>query len=148
MRRVATEIGVTQPVIYSVFTGGRQALIDAVALSGFDAIATALEAVPAQPMERMQAYLEFAASQPRVYEAMFLMPSGLEFGTGAGPDVLQRAFAGIRDAFPGPDVAEAEVAWASVHGLATLEISKRLPLGRRQGRLSLVVERLMPATPH
>jgi AcrR family transcriptional regulator len=135
MRRLAAEIGVTQPVIYSAFTGGRQALIDAVALGGFDAIATALEGVPAEPLARMQTYLDFAISQPHVYEAMFSMPSGLEFGTGTGPHALQRAFAGIRAAFPGPDATEAEVAWATVHGLATLEISKRLPTARSHARL-------------
>lgn len=135
MRRLAAEIGVTQPVIYSAFAGGRQALIDAVALGGFDAIAAALEDVPAEPMARMQAYLEFAADQPHVYEAMFSLPSGLEFGTGATPDALQRAFAAIRAAFPGPDATGAEVAWATVHGLATLEITNRLPPERSRARL-------------
>jgi AcrR family transcriptional regulator len=135
MRRLAAEIGVTQPVIYSAFAGGRQALIDAVALSGFDAIAAALEDVPAEPLARLRAYLDFAVGQPHIYEAMFSMPSGLEFGTGTGPDPLRRAFAGIEAAFPGQDGTEAEVAWATVHGLATLEISKRLPSSRSHARL-------------
>lgn len=139
MRRLASEIGVTQPVIYSAFPGGRQALVDAVALAGFEAIAGALESVPAEPMARMEAYLAFAVDQPRVYEAMFSMPSGLEFGAGTGPDVLQRAFDGIEAAFPGDDGTEAEVAWATVHGLATLEISKRLPAVRSRARLEYVV---------
>ena len=43
MRRLAAELGVTQPVLYSAFAG-RQALVDAVALAGFSAIADALEA--------------------------------------------------------------------------------------------------------
>jgi AcrR family transcriptional regulator len=135
MRRIATEIGVTQPVIYSAFTGGRQALVDAVALAGFDAIATALEAVPAEPKARMQAYLDFAAEQPHLYAAMFSMPSGLEFGTGSGPEALGRAFAAIRAAFPGADDTAAEVAWATVHGLATLGISRRLPAAGSADRL-------------
>jgi AcrR family transcriptional regulator len=75
MRRLAAELGVTQPVLYSAFPG-RQALIDAVALNGFDEIAAALEAVDASPMARMRAYLDFAAAHPRVYEAMFSLPSG------------------------------------------------------------------------
>lgn len=136
MRRIASEIGVTQPVIYSAFPGGRQALIDAVALGGFDAIAAALEAVPAEPLSRMQAYLDFSVEQPRVYEAMFSMPSGLSFGTGAEPDSLQRAFAAIEAAFPGEDGTEAEVAWATVHGLATLENSDRMPAARKGARLA------------
>jgi AcrR family transcriptional regulator len=135
MRRLATELGVTQPVIYSAFPGGRQALVDAVAVEGFDAVATALDAVPAEPRARMQAYLDFAVAQPHVYEAMFSLPSGLEFGTGAGPEALRRAFAGIQAAFPGPDGTEAEVAWATVHGLASLEISGRLPAAGSRARL-------------
>jgi AcrR family transcriptional regulator len=135
MRRIATEIGVTQPVIYSAFAGGRQAVVDAVALAGFDAIASALEAVPAEPRARMQTYLDFAADQPHLYAAMFSMPSGLEFGTGSGPEALGRAFAAIRAAFPGADDTAAEVAWATVHGLATLGISRRLPPAGSSDRL-------------
>lgn len=135
MRRLATEIGVTQPVLYSAFPGGRQALIDAIAVGGFCAIAAALDAVEPSPMARMRAYLDFAVTQPHVYEAMFSMPSGLPFGAANGPEPLQRAFAAIQDAFPGPDVTRAEVAWASLHGLATLQISGRLPESRAQARL-------------
>jgi len=135
MRRLASEIGVTQPVIYSAFAGGRQALVDAVALAGFEAIAAALEAVPAEPLARMQAYLDFATEQPHVYEAMFSMPTGLEFGNGTGAAPLRRAFAAIQAAFPGSEGTEAEVAWATVHGLATLEIGRRLPAARSADRL-------------
>src|SRR4029453_852368 len=78
MRRLAGELGVTQPVLYTAFAS-RQALIDAVALSGFDDIAAALEAVDASPTARMRAYLEFADAHPQVYEAMFSLPSGLAF---------------------------------------------------------------------
>jgi AcrR family transcriptional regulator len=136
MRRLATEIGVTQPVLYSAFAGGRQALIDAVALGGFSAIADALEAAAPDPLARMRAYMDFARNQPRVYEAMFSMPSGLPFADENGPQPLQRAFTAIHEAFPGPDGTRAEVAWATVHGLATLEISNRLPLHHSEIRLS------------
>src|SRR3954464_14780546 len=78
MRRLAGELGVSQPVLYSAFAR-RQALIDAVALNGFSDIAAVLEAADASPMPRMRAYLDFAAAQPRVYEAMFSMPSGWHF---------------------------------------------------------------------
>src|SRR5580698_6648924 len=78
MRHLSGELGVTQPVLYSAFAS-RQALIDAVALNGFDDLATALEAAEATPMARMRAYLDFAAAHPRLYEAMFLLPSGLAF---------------------------------------------------------------------
>ena len=135
MRRLAAELGVTQPVLYSAFPGGRQELVDAVAVAGFTGIAAALEAVAPEPLPRMRAYLEFALAQPHVYEAMFSMPSGLTFGAGTGPEPLRRAFAAIQDAFPDPDGTRAEVAWASLHGLATLQISGRLPESRAQARL-------------
>ena len=137
MRRVATEIGVSQPVLYSAFPEGRQALMDAVALNGFTAIAAALEAAPPEPLARMRAYLDFAVAQPNVYEAMLSMPSGLTFGTGSGPEPLRRAFAAIEVACPGPDEARAEVAWAAMHGLATLQVSGRLPAARVEERLEL-----------
>lgn len=133
MRRLATEIGVTQPVLYSAFSG-RQALIDAVALQGFSAIAAALEGVDLSPMARMRAYLDFAAAHPNLYEAMFSMPSGLPYGADAR-EPLSRAFSAIRDVFPGPDDARAEVAWATLHGLATLQAGGRLPDNRAQARL-------------
>lgn len=138
MRRLAGELGVTQPVLYSAFPDGRQSLIDAVALGGFTAIAAAVEAAGPEPMARMRAYLNFAAAQPRSYEAMFSMPSRLPFGADDAPEPLRRAFAAIRDAFPGPDDTRAEVAWASVHGLATLQIGGRLPESRAQARLDYI----------
>lgn len=135
MRRVAAEIGVTQPVLYSAFSG-RQALVDAVAVAGFASIAAALEAVDPEPLARMRAYVAFAVAQPHVYDAMFSMASGLQFGGDRSPEPLRRAFAAIRDVFPGSDDTRAEVAWAALHGLATLQISDRLPASRAEARLA------------
>src|SRR5580693_1498932 len=136
MRRLASELGVTQPVLYSAFDS-RQALIDAVALSGFDDLAATLEAADSSPMARMRAYLDFAAAHPRVYEAMFSLPSGLAFAADDTPEPLLRAFSGIRDAFPEPDETQAEVAWAAMHGLATLQASGRLRPSYVEARLDL-----------
>ncbi len=134
MRRLAGELGVTQPVLYSAFAS-RQALIDAVALNGFSDLAAALTAVDASPMSRMRAYLDFAAAYPRVYEAMFSLPSGLAFAADDTPAPLHHAFSGIRDAFPDADETQAEVAWAAWHGLATLQASRRLRTSHAQARL-------------
>jgi AcrR family transcriptional regulator len=137
MRRLAGELGVTQPVLYSVFAS-RQALIDAVALEGFDDIAAALEAVDASPMARMHAYLDFAGAHPAVYEAMFSLPSGLAFAADDTPEPLHRAFAGIHEAFPDADGTSAEVAWSALHGLATLQATGRLRTSHKQARLDLL----------
>jgi AcrR family transcriptional regulator len=137
MRRLADELGVTQPVIYSAFDG-RQALIDAVALQGFSDLAAALEAVDVSPMARMRAYLDFAAAHPRVYEAMFSLPTGLVFAAEDTPRPLRHAFSGIRDAFPDADETGAEVAWAAWHGLATLQANGRLRTSHAQDRIDLI----------
>jgi AcrR family transcriptional regulator len=147
MRRLAGELGVTQPVLYSAFDS-RQALIDAVALSGFDDLAAALEAADASPMARMLAYLDFAAAHPRVYEAMFSLPTGLAFAVDHTPEPLQRAFRGIRDAFPDADGTRAEVAWSTWHGLATLGASGRLRPSAAQARLDLVHDMLTQQETH
>src|SRR3954453_17398845 len=137
MRPLAGQLMVPQPVIYSVFAG-REALIDAVAVDGFSDLAAALAAVDASPMARMRAYLDFAAANPRVYEAMFSMPSGLHFAAEDTPEPLRRAFAAFHDAFPDADGTRAEVAWAAVHGLATLQAGGRLRASRVEARLELV----------
>ena len=137
MRRLAGELGVTRPVLYSAFAS-RQALINAVALNGFSDLGATLEAVDASLMARMRAYLDFAAPQPRVYETMFSLPSGLAFAADDGPEPLRRAFSGIRDAFPDADGTRAEVAWSALHRLATLQASGRLSTSRVQARLDLV----------
>ncbi|SEH88228.1 regulatory protein, tetR family [Mycolicibacterium rutilum] len=136
MRRLAGDLGVSQPVLYSVFAN-RQALVDAVALAGFDDMAAALEAVAATPMARMRAYLDFAAAHPKVYEAMFSMPSGLPFAADDTPEPLRSAFAALREAFPDADGTRAEVAWSTLHGLATLQVGGRLRPDLAQARLDL-----------
>lgn len=136
MRRLAGALGVTQPVLYTAFPS-REALVDAVALNGFSDLAAALAAVDASPRARMGAYLDFAATHPRVYEAMSSMPSGLAFATEEIPEPLRHAFAGVRDAFPDADGTRAEVAWAALHGLVTLQASGRLRAGHAQARLDL-----------
>jgi AcrR family transcriptional regulator len=136
-RRLATELGVTQPVLYSAFAG-RQALVDAIALDGFRDVAAALEQVDAAPLARMRAYLDFAAAHPRVYEAMFSMPSGLPFAADDVPDPLRRAFSAVHAAFPDGDGTRAEVAWSALHGLATLQAGGRLRAGQAAARLDLL----------
>jgi hypothetical protein len=97
-------------------------------------------------MARMRAYLDFAAAHPRLYEAMFSLPSGLAFAVDHTPEPLQRAFRGIRDAFPDADGTRAEVAWSAWHGLATLEASGRLRASAAQARLDLVHDMLTQHT--
>jgi AcrR family transcriptional regulator len=141
MRRLAQAIGATQPVLYSAFDS-RQAVVDAVALAGFRDIAAALEATDPAPMPRMRAYLDFAAAHPQVYEAMFSMPLDLPFAVDATPEPLRRAFAAVHAAFPDADGTWVEVAWAALHGLATLQAGGRLRASHVQARLDLLHDML------
>jgi AcrR family transcriptional regulator len=141
IRRLAGELGVTQPVVYSAFAG-RQAIVDAVALEGFGELAATLAAVDPSPRERMRAYLDFAAAHPRVYEAMFSMPSGLAFAADDTPEPLRLAFSRIHEAFPDADGTRAEVAWSALHGLATLQAGGRLREREVQGRFELALRML------
>ncbi|MEU0335979.1 TetR/AcrR family transcriptional regulator [Streptomyces sp. NPDC006193] len=136
MRRLAGELGVTQPVLYSAFAS-RQTLIDAVALDGFTELASALEAVQAVPLARMRAYLDFAAAHPRLYEAMFSLPSELAFAVDDNPAPLRRAFTALRDVVPDADGTRAEVVWSLLHGLVTLQAAGRLTPGQAEARLAL-----------
>jgi AcrR family transcriptional regulator len=136
MRRLSGELGVTQPVLYSAFPS-RQALVDAVALGGFSELAASLESVEAVPLARMEAYLGFAASHPRVYEAMFSMPSELVFAAEGNPEPLRRAFTALREVVPDTDGTRAEVVWSLLHGLVTLDAAGRLAAGQTEARLAL-----------
>jgi AcrR family transcriptional regulator len=136
MRRLARALGASQPVLYTVFAG-RQDVVDAVALCGFDELASALEAAEVDPMARMQAYLDFAATHPQLYEAMFSLPTGLPFASEGTPGELRRAFVALRDAFPDEDGTRAEVAWSALHGLSTLQHGGRLRTEHAQARLEL-----------
>jgi Tetracyclin repressor-like, C-terminal domain len=128
-------------VLYAAFEN-RQAVIDAVALGGFRDIAAALEAVEPTPMARMRAYLDFAAAHPRVYEAMFSMPSGLRFAADDTPGPLRQAFAAVHSVFPDADGTRAEIAWSTLHGLATLQAGGRLRASHVQARLDFVHDML------
>ena len=135
MRRLASELGVTQPVLYTVFDS-RQALVDAITLVGYRELADALEGAENDPLARMRAYLDFAATHPRTYEVLF-MPSALPFNAQDTPEPMKRAFAAVAPFFPDADGTHTEVVWAVLHGLATLGAGSRLPPSRAQARLEL-----------
>ena len=89
IRRLAGELGVTQPVLYTAF-GKRQDIVDAVALRGFTELAAALDTG-----DPAAAYLDFARAHPATYEAMFLMPTGLRFAAADVPAPMRVAFTAL-----------------------------------------------------
>jgi AcrR family transcriptional regulator len=136
IRRLATELGVTQPVLYTAF-GKRQDIVDAVALHGFAELASALDT-----RHHAAAYLDFARAHPATYEAMFLMPTGLRFAAADAPAPMRAAFTALGRALGIADDVRVEIAWSLLHGVASLDRAGRLSAGERDRR-SAELERLL-----
>lgn len=151
-RRLAERVEYSQPVLYSHFDG-KDALVRAVALEGFGELAVRLgeaRAAAARPEEALRAvcdaYLAFAAEQPALYEAMFILPIAVTFASDATPSPLRAAFAelaGALEPFDAHPERRAEVAWAALHGLAALTRGGRLPQGAQPARLDLLVRQIV-----
>lgn len=146
VRRLSDEISYSQPVLYSHFEN-REGIVAAVAVEGFQELGLTLEkarqrAKRGNPVESVaKAYLEFAATSPALYEAMFTLSLSVPFGDPATPPELRFAFSQLLQLFPENAKAEilSELFWASLHGLADLTRSKRLPPKRQKERLRALV---------
>ncbi|WRZ87637.1 TetR/AcrR family transcriptional regulator [Streptomyces sp. NBC_01007] len=153
-RRLAERIEYSQPVLYSHFRGKRE-IIGAVALEGAAELAAAVRAATAAadgPRERVyalaRAYLDFAARNPAVYDAIFQLDGGLAFAHEDTPAPLKDAFAALLESLgevAGNGVDPGlftETFWAALHGLATLTRAGRLPPKDTEQRVELLVDRL------
>ncbi len=153
-RRLAERIEYSQPVLYSHFRGKRE-IIGAVALEGAAEMAATLRAATAAadgPRERVTAlargYLDFAAHNPAVYDALFQLDGGLAYAREDTPEPLKDAFAALLEtlgAVAGDGVHPGvftEVFWAALHGLVTLTRSGRLLPEEAGPRVELLVDRL------
>ncbi len=147
VRRLSDEISYSQPVLYAHF-GSREGILAAVAIEGFQELGLALEKARKRlkrgnPVEAVAAtYLEFAASSPALYEAMFSLSLSVPFDDPATPTELRFAFSQLLELFEGrgsgPEVL-AELFWASLHGIADLTRTKRLPRIRQKERVRALV---------
>lgn len=153
-RELAERIEYSQPVLYSHFRGKRE-IIGAVALEGATEMAAALRAATsaadgarARVTALARAYLDFAARNPAVYDAMFQLDSGLAFAQEETPEPLKDAFAALMETLgevAGDGVHPGlftEVFWAALHGLATLTRTGRQPAEFAERRVELLVDRL------
>jgi AcrR family transcriptional regulator len=153
-RQLAQRIEYSQPVLYSHFRGKRE-IIGAVALEGATEMAVAVRAATSAaegPRARVtalaHAYLDFAARNPAVYDALFQLDGGLAYAVEQTPAPLKDAFAALLETLAevAGDGVEAglftEVFWASLHGLATLTRSGRLLQEDAERRVELLVDRL------
>lgn len=148
VRRLAGAIGYSQPVLYQHFPGGRSQIVAAVAREAFGLVAHAIRpprgTTGAPAVHAIaEGYLRFADEHPALYEAMFELPSDERFATAATPAQVREPFEIIAAAFAGsPDPGtEAELFWATLHGLVTLERGGRLPARSREARVAAAVRR-------
>ncbi|HET6673182.1 MAG TPA: TetR/AcrR family transcriptional regulator [Agromyces sp.] len=146
-RRLADAIDYTQPVIYTHFAS-MDALIDAVAVEGFGELAQHVARARASAPDATQAleaasraYLSYAEAHPAIYDAMFVRGTGLAFADEWTAPKLMAAFSELRATVqpftPHPDTL-AEVLWASLHGLALLQRTNRIP-GNGEQRLAALL---------
>lgn len=155
VRHLAERIEYSQPVLYSHFAG-KSAIVSAVAEQGFAELTTVLRRAHARAsgaadalLRVARAYLDFAVANPALYDAMFLMNTDLTFGLEA-PPALREGFGELEAMFR-PFVDEAdlgartEVAWSTLHGLATLDKGGRLRAELRERRLTLLVAEWLAA---
>jgi AcrR family transcriptional regulator len=146
-RRLADKVEYSQPVLYGHFAN-MEAIRDAVAIEGIGEMAELLrEARLAAPEHEAiravcTAYLEFAAAHPAAYQAMFSLPTNVKWASAETPAPLRAAFNEIVSAF-GPvndrNAALAELVWGSLHGMAVLLRSGRIPQSAQEQRLDLLV---------
>jgi AcrR family transcriptional regulator len=153
-RRLAERIEYSQPVLYSHFRGKRE-IIGAVALEGATELAVTVRAAASAangPRERVaalaHAYLDFAAHNPAVYDALFQLDGGLAYAQEDTPEPLKDAFAALLESLgeaAGNGIEPGlftETFWASLHGIATLTRAQRLPPEYTEQRVELLVDRL------
>jgi AcrR family transcriptional regulator len=153
-RRLAERIEYSQPVLYSHFAG-KEAIVAAVALEGFDELTAAMaqaRTVTSAPDRAWAAvataYVEFGLSKPAVYDAMFAQRSELRFADADTPATLHSAFEQLSTALApiaaGRDLETlTEIGWAALHGLVTLTRSGRLRPDQHAERLVLLTEGLL-----
>src|SRR5439155_2391636 len=79
-RRLAAKIEFSQPVLYSHFPGGKDAIMSAAALEGSAELAAHLAAAREGGLAGVAAaYVEFADAKPALYDAMFTLATDLPF---------------------------------------------------------------------
>lgn len=152
-RRLSEEIEYSQPVLYKHFSG-MDKVAEAVAIDGFGELAEVLSearrgrrTAKATLKRVAQAYLDFAANNPALYDAMFTRATTLRFADADTPSELSAGFAELRQAvaqIAGRHDADTltEVLWAALHGLVTLSRGARLRPGQQAARVELLINQL------
>jgi AcrR family transcriptional regulator len=149
-RRLSTEIEYSQPVLYKHFAN-MDAVVASVAVQGFGELAEVLASARSGAVDGRDAlarvahaFIRFAHDNPALFDAMFTRATTLHFAAPDTPAELNAAFAELRaavDLVAGTRDTDtlAEVVWAALHGLVTLDRSGRLRPEYRVARVDLLV---------
>jgi AcrR family transcriptional regulator len=155
-RRLSTEIEYSQPVLYKHFSGMEE-IVASVAVQGFRELADALASARTRAVDGpdavarvAHAFIGFADDHPVLFDAMFVRPTTLRFAANDTPAELTTAFGELRAAVElvagGRDSDTlAEVWWAGLHGLVTLDRSGRLRPDHRAARIDLLINGVVAA---
>lgn len=151
-RRLAAKIEYSQPVLYSHFSG-KGAIMAAAALEGCTEMAADMrkgartaEGSREALLRLAENYFDFADRKPALYDAIFTLASELDFASPDSPEPLKDAFGALLEVV-GPVSGDydpglyTETFWAALHGLVTLERSRRLPAPARAERIGMLVDR-------
>jgi AcrR family transcriptional regulator len=150
-RRLSAEIEYSQPVLYKHFAG-MEGIVASVAVQGFGELGQTLAAARREAVDGRDAvsrvayaFIGFARDNPALFDAMFVRATTVPFAADDTPAELNAAFnelraavdmvAGARD----PDTL-AEVFWAALHGLVTLDRSRRLRPEYHDARIDILVD--------
>jgi len=137
VRRLSEAIGVSQPILYRHFPGGRDEIVARVVIRGYADLATAMRSPdpddtdPAGSLRHLvAAYLGFARDHPAVYEAMSTARTSVVFAATDTPEVLREGFAMLERAVGGSDARQravrAELLWSLLHGASQFAAAERL----------------------
>jgi AcrR family transcriptional regulator len=156
-RRLSTEIEYSQPVLYKHFAG-MEGIVASVAVQGFGELARVLSAARGGAADGRDAlarvahaFIGFARDNPALFDAMFTRTTTLAFAAEDTPAELNAGFAELRAAVDrvagtrDPDTL-AEVVWASLHGLVTLDRSGRLRPDHHAERIDTLIAGVVAAT--
>jgi AcrR family transcriptional regulator len=147
-RRLADAIGYTQPVLYGHFPGGKTEIMRTVALAGFAELAAATQAAMGHRTGQQAvaavagAYLDFAATHPALYEAMFQLPIDARFAQDDAETELRSGFNALGAALGNDAGGTAiELLWSALHGMSLLERAGRMRKEHRPNRIAELAAR-------
>jgi AcrR family transcriptional regulator len=149
-RRLADAIEYTQPVLYGHFPGGKTEIMRTVALAGFAELTAATRAAlgrkkgPQAIAAVADAYLDFAATHPSLYEAMFQLPIDARFAQDDAETELRSGFNALGAALGDDrDGTATEVLWSALHGMSLLERAGRMRQEHRPNRIAELAARFV-----